>query len=574
MCDLLLALIKLKKSSAEAVDNDRNLSTFKKYMHVERKVQNDLEEIIEKANSSSEKSLVLVCGNVGDGKSHLISYLKNEKHILNNFEIHNDATESYREDETEKQTLAKVMSSFNDQNINNDNINEKLIVAINLGVLSNFINSKEGENFQILKEYVNCNGILTDDISVVPKTNNKIFHVNFGDYHLYRLKEDTGVDSPYISKMIDKIFGVSDKNIFFYQPYKKCKSCEKAKYCPIKMNYEMLSNELVKANLIDIILETIIKDKLILSTRELLNFFYDIVVHPKFSISKIYSNFEVDYTTPNILFGHDDISSLLSHVRKHDFVNNRDCETDKLISLFYDSKDRMKVINDYVADNPYLKVIDETMINNDQKSSVKKGYLLFFLRLIRLCGKNTISNRSRNTYLSFLKNLFYYNVGDVGHLKKEVYKLVKHAIYKWTNSMNEEKINFEVIEDKYYISTSLKFVPNPASNPTKLKVKDCDNLDRFSNVINLKYLVGDAEDVSLSIDYELYEMLIKINNGYSLTAKDKTYYASFCTFVNRLLLHSNYASDINISFMVNDKIKRFRLFDDGYGLEFKEEDNG
>ena len=73
MCVLVEELCRLKKSSMEAVDNESSFSEFKQYMHVHRQVEDDLKGIIEKAKESTKKSLVLVCGNVGDGKSHLIS---------------------------------------------------------------------------------------------------------------------------------------------------------------------------------------------------------------------------------------------------------------------------------------------------------------------------------------------------------------------------------------------------------------------------------------------------------------------------------------------------------------------
>ena len=80
----------------------------------------------------------MLCGSVGDGKSHLIAYLNsNHPEIMSNFKIHNDATESFDPDKTAIDTLAKVLNEFDDNHI--DSSNEKLILAINLGVLNNFM---------------------------------------------------------------------------------------------------------------------------------------------------------------------------------------------------------------------------------------------------------------------------------------------------------------------------------------------------------------------------------------------------------------------------------------------------
>ena len=89
VCPLVDELKRLKKSSSEAVDNDEEFSPFKMYMHIHRSLEDDLIKKIEQAKESIGKSLILVCGNVGDGKSHVISYLKHTRSdLLDGFIIH------------------------------------------------------------------------------------------------------------------------------------------------------------------------------------------------------------------------------------------------------------------------------------------------------------------------------------------------------------------------------------------------------------------------------------------------------------------------------------------------------
>ena len=76
--------------------------------------------MIEEANNSEGSQLVLLCGSVGDGKSHLLAYLNEEhKELLEGFYIHNDATESHDPNLTELETLDNVLCSFRDENIDN-----------------------------------------------------------------------------------------------------------------------------------------------------------------------------------------------------------------------------------------------------------------------------------------------------------------------------------------------------------------------------------------------------------------------------------------------------------------------
>lgn len=562
MCKLQEVLEKLKKSSVESVDNEKNFSEFKEYMHVERVVQKDLEHVIELAKTSSKKSLVLVCGNVGDGKSHLISYLKNKKKILDEFIIHNDATESYGRNQTEKQALSKVLSEFNDENINNGS-NVKIIVAINLGILSNFIYSEEGKDFSVFKSYVEDNRILTDNRMANIINNEFISHVNFGDYHLYRLKND-GVDSPYISSIIDKVTS-NDPNNVFYKGYEFCSSCPKAKYCPVKLNFEMLGDNNVKNGVIDVLLETIIKDKLIISTRELLNFIYDIIVHPNFDSNKEFKKFDADYTLPNILFTHEDISDLLYRIKKYDLINIRGEENDALVTKFYNTKDIKKIYTEYICDNICLSMLKDLDLN----SFNKEQYLLYFLRLMRLCSKNDSQILRKDYYLNFIKDLFSYNMTQYKDLK-DLYRTVKNCVYAWTGSGDKTNILLDIIDDKYCISTPLKISANNIISDDNIIYED--KIDKFSDniVLSFKTEFSNEESVELTIDYELYEMLIMINSGYTLTAKDKNYYATFLTFVNKLIAKSRFNSEIFITNLNSKTNKKYKFFDSEFGMEFVE----
>lgn len=84
ICALVDELNSLRKSSAESIDSDKSFNDFKKYMHVGRDVEDDLKKLLRKVNQSQRKTLVLLCGSAGDGKSHMLSYLKNsdEEHLL------------------------------------------------------------------------------------------------------------------------------------------------------------------------------------------------------------------------------------------------------------------------------------------------------------------------------------------------------------------------------------------------------------------------------------------------------------------------------------------------------------
>jgi DNA phosphorothioation-dependent restriction protein DptF len=164
-CNFINILNRLRKSSSDSIDNVDSFDAFKEYMHVVRNAENDLKGILRQVNGGSKKTLILLCGSAGDGKSHLLSYLKNSdsEKLLENYVVYNDATESNAPNKTAIDTLYEVLSGFKNENL--DKEGQNTILAINLGVLSNFIESEYGSEFSKLKEYVFNANILTSKIS-------------------------------------------------------------------------------------------------------------------------------------------------------------------------------------------------------------------------------------------------------------------------------------------------------------------------------------------------------------------------------------------------------------------------
>lgn len=75
---LLNELSKLSASSKEVVESLEEMDYFKQYMHVDRTIQDQLLDMIKKSSQVEGCQLILLCGSVGDGKSHLLSYLKSK----------------------------------------------------------------------------------------------------------------------------------------------------------------------------------------------------------------------------------------------------------------------------------------------------------------------------------------------------------------------------------------------------------------------------------------------------------------------------------------------------------------
>ena len=285
---LLNELTKLNTSSIESVEDD-NLSRFKEYLHVDRPIQDDFSKALNKAASSDSSHLIMLCGSVGDGKSHLIANLKRQDpDLLNQFHVWNDASESDdpNKDSSNIDTLAHILNSFNDKNINRSR--EKLILAINLGVLNEFLDSSYvNKEFLQLKSIIEDADIFESDNVSDSIYGEKVSFITFSDYNMFELNEDEGsnyTSSKYISDLFNKITK-KDKSNPFYAAY--CKDVESNFINPIIYNYEMLMDEDVQKTIIDYLIKISLKYRKLISTRDLLNFIYEIIVPPEVLKMKI-----------------------------------------------------------------------------------------------------------------------------------------------------------------------------------------------------------------------------------------------------------------------------------------------
>ena len=244
VCDFIIELNRLRKSSSESIDSTNKFDEFKEYIHVERTAERDLKAILKKVNATGKKTLFMLCGSAGDGKSHLMSYLKNSEpeKLIENYQVYNDATEVSSQCKKPNETLNELLDRFSDEKC--DESGQNLILAINLGVLSNFVESEYAKTrFNRLKTYVEKCNILTSMVNDNDYDASSPFqHISFADYNLFSLGEE-GVVSDYIERLLDKIFAENETNIFFKAYKRKSVECPLTSTCPIKNNFEMFMDK-------------------------------------------------------------------------------------------------------------------------------------------------------------------------------------------------------------------------------------------------------------------------------------------------------------------------------------------
>ena len=572
---LIQELSKLKESSKEAVEGLNVFSNFKTYMHVNRDVQDELQEIILSSDKEESAQLILVCGSVGDGKSHIISYFKNRyPNEMSHFTLHNDATESLEPNKTSMDTLNDVLDNFSDEKI--ETSNEKLILAINLGTLNNFIDSEYGKRFTVLQKYVESKKIL--EKSIIENrfdSASNIQFINFSDYNLYTLK-DGKVQSKYIKELINKITNPSEVNDFYNSYKENCSTCKNKDKCPIKANYELISEDNVQNAIVDLLVQCIIKKKIIISTRALLNFMYDLIIarsyidvnSPMFKdkIAKLKNEEYINSLTPNIIFDHKELSFIFNALSTLDPLNVRNEKVDDFIIKFNNSTELIEFFDQYI-DYPkgYIEKINNVNFDELEGRRIKTNLLKLFIRSYYLCGKGDLFSLNDEVYENFIKYLYFWNKGDKAKLIG-LYGEIKDGILKWNGEAEKNHINIFVgkTQVKYKVSEKLELKADTSSLPIN---KDSE-LIKFLTEMEIRYK-GDNLDTSCSIDidYSLYDLLIRVGNGYRPNKKDKNNFIKFIEFINKIECAGSQNNQLTFTEKNREENKKYRLeFDDEFEI--------
>lgn len=568
ICKLVDELNRLRKSSSESIDGIGSFDDFKKYMHVSRKAEEDLIEILRKVALSGKKTLVLLCGSAGDGKSHLLSYLKNDLHLLENYTVYNDATESSAPSKTAIETLYEALVDFSDENIENPGNN--FILAINLGVLSNFIESEYGASFRKLYQHVVSSNILTNKINEGGYIENSPFqHVSFSDYHMYSLTKD-GIHPVYLEAILSRIFNKEEKNPFFTVYKNECQICPLSEKCPVKHNFEFLTKNENREFIANSLVEVIVKDKEILTTREILNYVYDIVVAPSFNYKKMAQastntvSFLKEYVrdiTPTLMYEYTDMSVLMNQLKKYDPLLERSEEADEAAIFYYVSSDVRKEITDTFGKESYGEILCKNTaiakINDDKTLKAQ-----IFSALVRI---NAMRNRMSvgAAYSSFLRNLYYYNIGKTRKLG-ELYNLVEAAITQWCGSTPDGNICFDEIHEGITLYEKIDFEPYLEDLPNQ---NASEELQRFLPFVTVKYEnKKTGEIVVLDIDYSLYEMIYRLEKGYIQTTDDRNNHADFISFIEKILKTGSSEKELTV---ITDDNKKAVIEKTKFGYKFK-----
>ncbi|MGJ1198220.1 DNA phosphorothioation-dependent restriction protein DptF [Sphingobacterium spiritivorum] len=560
---LITELQKLKESSRYAIaqGGKYDLDDFKKYLHIEREVENRLKHIIVQSSLLNHSQLVLVCGNVGDGKSHILSYLHNEIPTeIGKFQIHNDATESHNPNESSNDTLYRILDRFKDKNIKQTN--SKLILAINLGTLSKFM-EEHGSEFQELASFIQEQSILDNGMVSFKDFNpDSHFHqINFTDYHLYSLTE-SGPISNTISELLSRIIIPSESNVI-YEAYEKIKDQHEFSRCPVKLNYQFLFNLQNRKLIEQLIIQSIAQSKEIISVRSLLNFIHDLIVPVQLSsvtdidrLNVIRNLSDTEFLrclVPNYIFEHADLSNLFARLTELDPCNFRNDQTDeKLLKLqSIDNPSELFAID--IQPEIYSEVLQYINMNGIDRDLISR----YFLRLSFFQNGNISENNDFQEYITWL---YHFNKGNSAYLMK-LYDLVENAVKKWYGDPKKgDKVVLKLgrRQVKYRVFKDFSLIPKPdIPNESQDLI-----LHQFIQEFFVCYASPNPtdQDIRIAIDFSLFKTLKMINKGYRPNKKDNNNFIYFVYFINEVTQGNQqntlYIDEVNVGKPIDYKLTK------------------
>lgn len=541
-------LSQLKESSKDAIiSGEEKLNDFREYLHTKRAIEDDLYNIL---NKEGVGKLVILNGNVGDGKSHLISYMnKKYPEMMNRYKIHNDSTESFDPSKDSIHTLIEVLKNFSDRNIQNNSSN--LILCINLGVLFRLVENQEFEiEFKIIKNFIEESKILDASEEVTFYEKNNMDLLSFSDYRIYELTEK-GPVSKFLNELFEKIV-LEDKRNVFYNSFQEDWN-NGIKLIP-HLNYKLFQNEKIRAKIIALIIEAILKDKLIISTRMLLNFIYDIIVGT-----------ENDYIFNN-LFDSQDKSIILNCLKKLAPVNAKNKFLDEIIIDFYNSENKKSFI-EKLSDSEFKWFFEESDFKIDSNEKIEKNHMEL-LRIIYFFNQEKSEFFFDRYYIEYMENLYIMNF-ETGLKKMKNHKKLAtdlmNSYFQWKNDSFFSKEKFIItgnIGMNYKIAQYLKYEIDKTIYTTKR-----EKANNFKEEIELKFKNEDSLK-NIVIDFEIYCLMKNILSGYIPNSYDLESNLIYIEFFNKI---TSEWIDITREIYYNIETKKIlELEEISYGEEFVE----
>ena len=544
MTKLTQLLTCLSQGSSDSVQDGLTLSTLDKYLHIKRSIEDTLAAKMTAINSENG-GIVLLIGSAGDGKSHLISTIR-EDIQFEGFRYHNDATESYSPTKTAVECLKDVLIEYSDERINSTE--QKLVLAINIGKLNALIEDPEvKERFSVLVDFVNP---LFEEGSLNLQDSKRIKVVQFTNQQIFEFDKDNDseypVDSIFLREFLKRITDQNTENPF-YTAYKNSIPLDNAVTDPVVLNYQLLSIPDVQNTIIKLVIESIVRFKLMVTPREFQDFVYTILVYEDlehYTDDKCF----LEALLPTMLYcgNRSKIQRAIAQLDPLKYSNTK--HDNDLAPLFTSAEVPAGFIDETINEySPTLMNKVRLMCANNRKNIMRTTQFLFR-------AKHLLSYHSESTeYISYLRALRGFFNSD-GQEVQALYQMVNTVIPRHYGSYYspEKTVPLNIQGSKHRLFATINLTPSEFFSYY-------EDANVFSLVLVLTWICQGAT-VTLNVDFQLYEYLFCLNNGKLSLNFDSSKNMSFSHFIRELVSKSENNSEIIVMTADNQKYVLQRQF--------------
>lgn len=531
---------RLKITAAEAVEHAHHFTDFKKYLHVERPIQREIEKVLRNRQGVDEPHLLLLCGSVGDGKSHLLAYLNDSSEgLLSEYKVFNDATESARPEETALETLEETFKNFSDEHW--ETKNEKIVIAINLGVLHKFIMSDQTKyTFDRFKETIRNSGIFDEGTINVQQRGN-IDLVSFAHYQIYDLLEDR-VQSDYLMSLLQKVC-IKDVSNPFYAAYKQDEVS--GIRTVVHENFDFLGREEVQHQVVQLMCRLMIERKVSISSRHFLDFLADIIV-------PLSDADGIEQYVPSLLYNNRGRSDLLDEVSHLHPIHARLEYIDQLMVRLHTSDHLEGVCEEYVTCPIARKWLLDAIDTQSEEE-----FFHFFTSTLYLTNRTFAEEVEPESYKEYVRYLHGFNVGSRKAIRA-FYAFLKQAIFNWKEQPKEGYVYVKRLPNDIGIAQELELSMSIDHLRSHQVVEEDGKLRAFAPYLTVAY-EKDGQVEMMRIDYALYTLLDKVVNGYRPNKQDREDAVAFVEYLERLMGFGEKEEKMLISFLKEKKEYELKL---------------
>ena len=529
----------LNRGSLGAVQDGCQLNELTLYLNVNRMIEKNIEGHM-KAIQSNGGGLLLLIGNAGDGKSHIISKLK-ASGSYNDFEFYNDATASCSPKMSSIDTLKMVLKNFDDHHIGTTD--KKMFLAINLGKLNAFVGDNNfAEIGNIAKNVLSEHYVQCDQ-------KNYLRYISFSNQHHFELTQDGTdypIDSSFIREVLDKITLKDDSNPFYRAYYETLESL--GELYPEVVNYRLLSLPSVKNAITKLIIEAIIRFQLIFTPRDFFDFICSIIVFP-FSDSYKEGQHFFESLLPTLIY-EGKSNKIQRAVNRLDPLRVSSLEHNKELSVLFTAfKLPEKSLEEDELGELYKDLKDKINFyyRNHGKDTERISKLVF--RLNHLLKYDSESQEYKK-YLSYLSR---YNDPDTRYdVVNELEEMINTCIPRHYGAYIEagELVPLNIQGSKYRLFARVDKEMTNVDAPYL-----GENHNEFLLYIPLEWKVKNTS-IPLKMDYQLFEYISSLEKGKLAITYESELNIEFSRYIRELIKNS--ASDKEVIIISSDN-KRLSL---------------